>query len=189
MNGPHCQSSLWSNNLRPDCELLCENFVVCNFLFIGWKVLSAQTLTLTFWISIKASFVSEPISSSLNASDCGKRSEYRSDFADFVGNCLLSKLLYLPISNSKLRSSFSFTPEVCAGPGVSAQPGWSRSQLGLDSGTKLHEPGRWAGSRHIIYFPGPGLPDQRSIGRELAGSRAGSVILPGTWKIPDIQYS
>ena len=135
------------------------------------------------------SFVSEPISSSLNASDCGKRSEYQSDFADFVGNCLLSKLLYLPISNSKLRSSFSFTPEVCAGPGVSAQPGWSRSQLGLDSGTKLHEPGRWAGSRHIIYFPGPGLPDQSSIGRELAGSRAGLVILPGTWKIPDIQYS
>ena len=57
---------------------------------------------------------------------------------------------------------------------------------GQDFEIKFLEPGSRAGHGHIINFYGPGLPGPKFCWPGLAGSRAGSIILPGTWKIPDI---
>ena len=61
------------------------------------------------------------------------------------------------------------------GPGRDWIPGLISMYLGAgpDPGTCFTSPGR-------------DCRDLSFVGRELAGSRAGTVILPGTWKIPDI---
>ena len=73
-------------------------------------------------------------------------------------------------------------------PGRECTPGPASPGPGRDWIPGLNSMCPGAGRDPGTYFTSPGRDcrDLSFVGRELAGSRAGTVILPGTWKIPDI---